>query len=74
LYGETNPEEDIELDKALENLIDGKHLLDPPISSKELVHLPAKLVIYRPCECDIGKLCDSDDNWKDCREGVDGDM
>ena len=74
MHAETNPEENIELDETLENLINGKHLLNPPVSSKKLVHLPAKLVVYCPCERDVGELCNSDDNWEDCRESVDGDV
>jgi hypothetical protein len=72
LYTETDPEKDVKLDKALEYLVDSKHLLDLPISSQELVNLPAKLVVDCPGKSNVSKLCDGDDNRKDCRENVDG--
>jgi hypothetical protein len=72
LYAEADPEKDIKLDKALEYLVDSKHLLDLPISSQELVNLPAKLVVDCPSKSNVSKLCDGDDDWKDCRKNVNG--
>jgi len=74
LHTETHPEEDIKLDEALEYLVDGKHLLDLPISSQELVHFPAKFVIDRPCKRDVSELRDGDDDWKDGCKDVDRDV
>ena len=72
LHTKTHPEKDVKLDKALEYLVDGEHLLDLPISSQKLVHLPAKLVVDCPGERNVSKLCDRNDNWKNRRENIDG--
>jgi hypothetical protein len=62
LHTETHPEKDVKLDKALEYLVDSEHLLDLPICSQELVHLPAELVVNCPGERNVSKLGDGDDN------------
>jgi hypothetical protein len=72
LNTETNPEKDVKLDKALEYLVRREHLLDSPISSQELVHFPAKLVIDCPRKRNVSKLGDRNDNWKNRRKNVDG--
>ena len=72
LYTEAHPEKDVKLDKALEYLVDSEHLLDLPIGSQELVHLPTKFVVDCPGKRNVGKLCDRNDNWKNRRENVDG--
>jgi hypothetical protein len=56
LHGEADPEEDVELDQALENLVRCVHFLDAAVSTQELVHLPAEFVINFPAKADVGYL------------------
>lgn len=72
LNTEANPEKDVKLDKALVYLVRREHLLDSPISSQELVHFPAKLVVDCPRQRNVSKLGDRNDNWKSRRKNIDG--
>jgi hypothetical protein len=74
LYGEADPEEDVELDQALKDLILGVKLLDLSISAKELVDLPSKLMIYLPAEGDICQFGNGDHDRKDGSEDIERNM
>jgi hypothetical protein len=53
LNGKANPEEDVEFNQALVDLVMCIHLLDLAVSTKELVNLPTKFVVNLPAETDI---------------------
>lgn len=65
LYREADPEEEIELDEAEEDLVVGVHGLDASVGTKELVDLPAKLGVYLPSEGAVCELRDGDNNGND---------
>lgn len=71
LNRETNPKEHIEFDEAFENLVVRIHLLEVSVGAKELVNLPAKLVIDLPPKSDVGYFSDGDDDGNDSRKHVD---
>ena len=71
LNGEADPEEEIELDQAEEDLVVGEHGLDPPVGAKELVDLPAKLGVNLPSQRNVGDFGDGDDNGNNDSKGVD---
>lgn len=48
LYGEADPEEEIELDETEKDLIVGIHGLDAAVRTKILVHLPTKFGVDLP--------------------------
>ena len=48
LHREADPEEEVELDKAQEDLVVGEHGLDPAVCAKELVDLPPELGVDLP--------------------------
>lgn len=54
LHRKADPEEQIELYETKEDLVVGIHGLDLSVSTKELVHLPAKFCVNLPAEEDIG--------------------
>ena len=71
LNREADPEEQVELDEAEENLVVGEHGLDPAVGAQEFIDLPAELGIDLPSQCDVGNLGDGDDNRNNDGESVD---
>lgn len=56
LHGETNPKEDVELDKSFEYLVCCVHLLDATVSTQKFVYLPAEFVVDFPAKTNVGYL------------------
>ena len=48
LNREADPEEEVELNQAQEDLVVGEHGLDPAVCAKELVNLPPELGVDLP--------------------------
>ena len=48
LHWEADPEEEVELNQAQEDLVVGEHGLDPAVCAKELVNLPPELGVDLP--------------------------
>ena len=71
LHREADPEEEVELDEAEEDLVMGEHGLDPAVRTEELVDLPSKLGVDLPAERNVRDLGDGDDNGDDDGEGLD---
>lgn len=70
LHGETDPKEDVELDKTFENLMCCIHFLYATVSTQKLVHLPAEFVINFPAETNVRYLGSGYDGGDDVSENV----
>jgi hypothetical protein len=72
LNREPEPEEHVELEHALEDLVLSVHLLDPAVRPQQLVHLPSEFGINFPTKSNVGHLGDTDDDRDDVGEYCDG--
>ena len=68
---ESRPEENVELDQTFVNLVVDIHLLDAPVSTKELVHLPAELGVDLPPQGDVCNLGDCNDDGDNGCQSID---
>jgi hypothetical protein len=71
LHTERAEEEQVELDKALKDLVLCVALLHPPISTDEFVHFPAEVLVDLPPKADERAFSDTDDDRYNSRERID---
>lgn len=71
LYGEAEPEEEVELHQTQENLILRVHGLDPTVCAKVFVDLPTELSVDLVSQHHVGAFGDRDDDRNNSGEDVD---
>lgn len=69
-----DPKEGVELQEALVDLIVRVHLLHPSVRAKELVNLPAKLMVDLPPKAHVYELGYRYDDRNNGSQDIDGDV
>lgn len=74
MYRESHPEEHIELDETLEDLISAVHFLDIAVCAKEFVNFPSKFMVDPPAKRYVRYFHDRDNDRYDSCEDFDRDI